>query len=86
MALQLRETCLRLDAEIIAIGVNRLISSNYQHPYEIICQYIAPDEGVYHFNSEPIWTKPSDTIIGNPISVYVDANDYSTYIVDISYL
>lgn len=81
---KLLETGMRLDAEIVNIGVNPRISSNYRHPYILGCQYVAPDGSLYQFRSGPIWQNPEHFLTSSQVSVYVDRNNYGRYYVDLS--
>lgn len=81
---RLLETGVRFNAEIVSIGMDMKISSNYHHPYVIDCRYQAPDGVFYTFRSGPVWQNPSHYLTSEYVPVYVDPNNYSNYYVDLS--
>ncbi len=80
---RLFETGYTLQATIESIGENRSIRVNGKHPYQVYCTYKDPVSGViYRFKNCNIWTNPSGVLFeGGPVTVYVDANDYSKHYV-----
>ena len=81
---QLRATGMRLDAQIIGVSVDPNISSNYQHPYILECQYQSPEGRVYFFRSGPIWYDPTNLLTDTCVPVYVERGNFESYYVDAS--
>lgn len=81
---QLKKTGMRLDARIVGIAVDPRLSSNYQHPYILQCQYEGPGGRVYLFKSGPIWYDPTNLLTDDHVPVYVERENYDRYYVDIS--
>ena len=80
----LRETGIRLNAEIVNVGLDMRISSNYRHPFVIDCRYQAPDGTFYMFHSDPIWQNPTKYLTNDYIPVYVEPTNYKKYYVDLA--
>ncbi|MCI8950228.1 MAG: DUF3592 domain-containing protein [Lachnospiraceae bacterium] len=80
----LKSSGMRLDAQIIGVSVDPKISSNYQHPYILECQYQSPDGRVYFFRSGHIWYDPTNLLTDNHVPVYVERGNFESYYVDIS--
>ncbi|MCC8026236.1 MAG: DUF3592 domain-containing protein [Clostridium sp.] len=81
---KLLESGLRLNGEIVNIGVNPNISSNHRHPYVLDCRCRTPDGATHIFQSGPIWYNPQGLQPGTYIPVYVDSRNYKRYYVDLS--
>lgn len=81
---RLKSSGMRLDAQIIGVSVDPNISSNYQHPFILECQYQSPEGKVYFFRSGPIWYDPTNLLTDSHVPVYVDRGDYGSYYVDTS--
>ncbi len=81
---KLKVSGMRLDAQIIGVSVDRKISSNYQHPYILECQYQSPEGRVYFFHSGPIWYDPTNLLTDTHVPVYVERDNFKSYYVDAS--
>lgn len=84
----LRRTGKRLIATIDRITINTRIAVNEEHPYVIWCSYVDGFSGAtFEFKSENIWNDPYEVCdVGNHICVWVNANDYLDYYVDVDSL
>lgn len=55
-----------------------------RNPRKLICKGTLPDDKAQYFESSNVSTYVQPDVIGRPITVYVDPDDYSTYYVDVS--
>ncbi len=75
------ETGERVDAEIVEVEINNMVSVNGRCPYRIVCKY--SENGVnYICRSENIWHYPERR--GNTVSVWRNPQNYKDYCVDLS--
>lgn len=69
---------------------NNNYTMNGVNPYEIICTWIDPIDGVRHdYKSTSIWFDPSEIITKNNITkfpIYIDPNNKDKYYMDIKIL
>ncbi len=84
----LKNTGKRLQATIDRITINERIAVNEEHPYIIWCSYVDEFSGArFEFKSENIWNDPYKVCDeGSTIDVWVKADDYLEYIVDVDSL
>lgn len=75
-------------ADYIKSEINNKFTMNGVNPYEIICTWIDPTDGVRHdYRSESLWFDPSTIISKNNITklpVYIDPNNKDKYYLDVS--
>ena len=71
-------------ATIVNTEMNTMVSVNGRHPYRFICQGTLPSGEICYFESGNVYIRLQPNIIGQPITVYVDPDDYSFYYVDVS--
>ncbi|WP_206196659.1 DUF3592 domain-containing protein [Zooshikella ganghwensis] len=70
-----------------SVEVNRSVSVNGRHPYQIYAQWKNTVTNELHlFKSENIWFNPSDHISQEEITVFIEKDNPKKYYVDISFL
>ncbi|MDD6812000.1 MAG: DUF3592 domain-containing protein [Lachnospiraceae bacterium] len=70
-------------AEVTGGRLNYNYAVNGRHPWKMECKYEDIYSGeLYLFSSENIWIDP-EFYIGQQVTVYVDANNYRKYYVDV---
>lgn len=74
-----------LIAKVESIAENPAITVNGSHPYVVCCTFLEEYKGVtYRFKSGNVWENPAYALQpGSEINVYVNANDFSEYFVDV---
>lgn len=85
---KLRTSGVRLRATIDEITLNEHIAVNGQHPYIIWCSYVDEFSGArFEFKSKNIWEDVESLCdVGGYIDVWVKADDYLEYVVDVESL
>ncbi len=85
---KLRTSGVRLRATIDEITFNERIAVNEQHPYIIWCSYVDELSGArFEFKSNNIWEDVESVCdVGGYIDVWVKADDYLEYVVDVESL
>ena len=85
---KLRISGVRLRATIDEITLNERIAVNEQHPYIILCSYVDEMSGAkFQFKSNNIWEDVESLCdVGSPIDVWVKADDYLDYVIDVESL
>lgn len=73
-----------IQADITGVEIDRRISSNYQHPFMLVCQRRMPDGSTKLFYSGHIWYDPTSSLTSNSVTVFLDPNNDSKYYVDLS--
>lgn len=73
-----------VQADITGVEIDRKISSNYRHPYMLVCQRRMPDGSMKLFYSDHIWYDPTSSLTSNCVTVFLDPNNDSRYYVDLS--
>lgn len=85
---KLFETGMGVNAKYKEVVVNTRLSVNGVNPYNIICDWVNPNDGkTYIFKSDNIWFDPINVIEQNRIEyfkVYIDRNNIKKYVVDTS--
>lgn len=73
-------------AEVTGGRLNYNYTVNDRHPWKVECKYEDIFSGeLYLFSSENIWMDP-ELYIGQQVAVYVDADNYQKYYVDVESL
>ncbi|MHC6225422.1 DUF3592 domain-containing protein [Pseudomonas sp. X10] len=76
-----------VEAGFQGVEVNRRVSINGRHPYQIVCRWLNPATSELHiFQSDNLWFDPSDFIDGGKLRVYVKRGNPRQYHVDLSFL
>lgn len=70
-----------LIAEITDVKVNYNIRVNRRHPMRLKCRYCAPD-GKEHIFACNVWEPLDESVIGSPITVYVNGDNIKSFHVD----
>ena len=84
---RLKETGLSILASYQSVELNRSLEINERNPYQIHTQWINPTTSKVHiFKSENIWFNPSEYIVSDHLTVYVDQDNLKKYYVDITFL
>lgn len=73
-----------VQADITRVEIDRKISSNYRHPYMLVCQRRMPDGSMKLFYSDHIWYDPTNALTSNSVTVFLDPSNDSRYYVDLS--
>lgn len=73
-----------VQADITGVEVDRRVSSNYRHPYILVCQRRMPDGSMRMFYSGHIWYDPTDSLTANTVTVFLNPKDDRKYYVDLS--
>lgn len=71
-----------LTARVTSIRVNYAVRVNMRHPVRLQCGYTGLDGTPHVFLSQNVWTPLDDSVIGKPVTVYVDRNDMDVFYVD----
>ncbi len=84
----LRQNGRKIQAHFEGVILKKVYQVNRKSPYIITAQFLdILNNKVYNFKSEDIWYDPKSYIQNNKtINVFVDANNYKKYYVDISFL
>jgi uncharacterized protein DUF3592/TIR domain-containing protein len=74
-------------SEFHEVEVNTKLRFNQQHPYRVVTKWRNPvsDEIVY-FRSNNVWDDPTMYVKNRSITVIVDPNNFSRYVMDLSLL
>ena len=79
----LRENGRKIYARVVSMEMDYQISSNYQHPYVLNCEYEDGDGISHRYRSGPVWNDRIDErVIGMEVPVYVDRENPDNYYVD----
>lgn len=80
----LRETGMRIEADIMGVQWNTSVRMNGMCPLVIQCQAVNPENGkVYVFRSRSVWYDPTPFIQNRKtLPVYVDETNWRRYAVD----
>ncbi len=83
----LRRNGISIDTTFQSVALNESLSVNGRHPYVVLSQWQDPATSRVHvFQSGNVWYDPSSYLTGNPIKVFIQRNDPSKYVVDLSFL
>lgn len=84
---RLKDTGLRILASYQSVELNKSFEINERNPYQIHTQWINPSTSKVHiFKSENIWFNPSEYIVSDQLTVYLDQDNFKKYYVDITFL
>ncbi len=83
----LREHGHRIEAELQQVELNTSLEVNGVSPFRIVAQWHdAQRNEVFIFKSANLWFDPSEFVAGKKVPVYLDVNNPSKYLVDLSLL
>lgn len=71
-------------ANISGVRVNSRVSSNYQHPYMVICEGLNLHGKVVEYHSDHIWYNPEPYLKDVMVPVYIDPRNPKRYYVDLT--
>lgn len=72
-----------ITAEIVEINICYNVRMNYRHPYVVVCQYQDMEGNVHLFKSRYLYFNPEPLLKDRFVRVYVEAQNYKHYYVDI---
>ncbi len=79
---KLRETGIALAGVIKDIAVNNSVTINGRNPRKLVVEATLPTGETRYFESGNVSSMIHPSVVGQPITVYLDPNDYSKYYVD----
>jgi hypothetical protein len=86
-AIDLRQHGTPIQAVFQRVQLNGQLSVNGRNPFQVVCQWHNPATGKIHvFTSQNLWYDPSDYIQDRNLTVYLDQDHPSRYLVDLSFL
>ena len=77
------ETGIALQGVIKDIAVNNSVSINGSNPRKLICEATLPNGQPRYFESGNVSPMIHPSVIGQPITIYVDRDDDSKYYIDV---
>lgn len=83
----LKKNGLAVKAKIHTLDRNTDMETNGVSPFVISLQWLNPeDQKVYLFRSEDIWFDPTEYVVTDELTVYVDRHNHKRHYVDLSFL
>ena len=77
-------------AQYVETIYNRMYTVNRKHPYNIVCEWINPEDGKrYRLKSKNIWFNPENIIREKDVknfAVYYDPKNLKKYVIDVDWL
>ena len=76
-----------VQAEFQSVNRNTSLTVNGRHPYQITAQWQDPvTSKIYVFESENLWFDPSDFIVSEALTVWIEKGKPKNHYIDISFL
>ena len=73
--------------EFHEVEVNTKVRFNKRYPYRVVTKWRNPVSGeILYFRSNNVWDDPTTHVKNRSITVIVDPNNFSRYVVDLSLL
>ncbi|MGI5894196.1 MAG: hypothetical protein ACOX6P_06330 [Candidatus Merdivicinus sp.] len=72
-----------LTGEVADFQINYNVTYQSRHPYILLARYQDSNGNTHIFRSWNIYQYPDPSIIGKPVKIYVDGDDFQNYYVDI---